>query len=189
MERYRRNQGFQWWQPAASAAVVATTKAGRYISRSTEMETDKIISAVVDQVEPYGLYLAVKDERIFIQIPDIDWVRRIPDPREFTCVGETFNVIVYGYNEQNKLYYGSIREASPEKNPWKNPEAFTVGTCHQSKVILNTDYGTFVEIISGVEALIALENSGGDFELGSKFNVQVISLDLDRKQLTVKKII
>jgi ribosomal protein S1 len=153
---------------------------------STILKIGEIIPAVVDQVEQYGIFLSYKNERIFIQIPDIDWVRKIPDPREFTQIGEQFNVKIIAFNEQKQIYSGSIREASPEKNPWKVPKKFEVGTVHQSRVILNTDYGSFVEIVPGVEALIPNDQGGGNIDIGAELIVQVVVCDFQLKKLSVK---
>ena len=151
------------------------------------MKIGQIVEAEVYEAKSYGLYLQHEEDLIFIQIPDIDWVKRIPDPRKFTKKGERFKVLIKGFVEEQKQYYGSIREAEPEKNPWRNPEVFKEGTIHTGTVDMNTDYGSFLIIGEGVHALLLVEEGGGNLELGSKLRVEILSSCPETHKVTIKK--
>ena len=151
------------------------------------MKIGQIVEAKVYEVHQYGLYLQHDDDLIFIQIPDIDWVKRIPAPRDFTKKGEKFKVLIKGYVKEYKHYLGSIREAEPEKNPWRNPEVFKEGTIHTGTVDMNTDYGSFLIIGEGVHALLLVEEGGGNLELGSRLTVEILSSCPESHKVTIKK--
>jgi len=149
------------------------------------MEVGEIVTATVDQVEQYGVFLSHDSGRLFIQIPEIDWVLRIPDPRAFTKPGDIFEALVLGYNESKSLFYGSIKGAHPELDPYKEGPMYQVGTKHKGKVLKNTDYGTFVEIAPGLEALICNEN-GGNFDAGILLEVLVVLYDIEKRRMQVE---
>ena len=149
------------------------------------MEIGEIVKAKVDQVEQYGVFLSNKSGRIFIQIPELDWVRRTPDAREFTEIGVEFEVLVLAYDDRRKLHSGSIKKAHPELDPYKVGPLYKVGTTHSSTVVLNTEYGTFVETVPGLEALIYNE-SGGTLKIGSTVQVKVVLYDLSKRRVQVE---
>lgn len=149
------------------------------------MEVGEIITETVDQVEQYGVFLSHDSGRLFIQLPELDWVLRISDPREFTSPGDTFEALVLGYNESKNLFYGSIKAAHPELDPYKYGPIYEVGTKHKGKVFKNTDYGTFVEIAPGLEALIYNE-LGGNFTIGANLEVSVVLYDIEKRRMQVE---
>jgi ribosomal protein S1 len=149
------------------------------------MKVGEIVNAKVDQVEQYGVYVSYCSDRLFIQIPELDWVRRIPDAREFTCVGDVYDVLVLAVDERRKLYSGSIKQAHPELDPYKKDGTYDIGTIHQGKAVLNTEYGTFVEIVPGLEALI-YDKNGGNIEIGSKVSIKVLIYDIVKRHTQVE---
>ena len=151
------------------------------------MNVGEVVRAKVDQVEQYGVYVSYGSNRLFIQIPELDWVCKIPDPRKFTEVGDMFDVLVLAFDDQRKLYSGSIKQAHPELDPYKQDGTYDVGTIHQGTTILNTDYGTFVEIVPGLEALI-YNQSGGNIEVGTNVIVRVLIYDIGKRRMQVEPV-
>ncbi|WP_444995510.1 S1 RNA-binding domain-containing protein [Aliikangiella sp. IMCC44359] len=149
------------------------------------MKVGEIVRAKVDQVEKWGVYLSTPEGRIFIQILELDWVKKIPDPREFTNIGEEFDVLILAVDERRQAFSGSIKQAKPELDPFKTDGRYEPGSIHSGIVRLNTEYGTFVEIAPGLEALIYNE-SGGNLEIGSVQKVKVILYDLSRRRMQVE---
>ena len=149
------------------------------------MELGSVVKAIVDQVEQYGVFLVHGVSRIFIQIPELDWESKISDPRGFTKEGEEFDVFIVAYNDQKNLYYGSIKRAYPELDPWFDRLKYEVGTKHKGTVVMNTDYGSFVKIVSGVEAL-AYDEYDGKLVVGTSIEVKVVGCDPEKRQLKVE---
>lgn len=148
------------------------------------MNIGQIVQARVDQVEQYGVFASNDEGRLFIQIPELDWVRRIPDAKQFASVGDEFEILVLGFNENRNQFLGSIKQAHPELDPFRDKHLYEVGTTHQSKVVLNTAYGTFVEIAPGVQGLIRKQNDN-ELATGTQLTVHVTFFDIERLLIEV----
>ena len=148
------------------------------------MKTGDIIKARVTKVEDFGIFLEKDKKEILVTLSEMSWIR-LRLPIDFTDIGEEHKVLLV--KNLNTYFLGSIREAEPEKNPWRSPEVFKEGTIHTGTVDMNTDYGSFLMISEGVHALLLVEEGGGNLELGSKFIVEILSSCPETKKVTVKK--
>ena len=63
------------------------------------MEVGEIVKSTVVLSAEFGVYLKSNNRDIYVNIPDLDWVKRIPDPREFTKIGDEFDVLLIGQNK------------------------------------------------------------------------------------------
>jgi len=77
---------------------------------------------------------------------------RVSRPGDAVKVGELVNVKILKLNEQENRISLSIRQA--EKDPWSDIEEHVkVGKVHGGTIRRLTDFGAFVELLPGVEAL------------------------------------
>jgi small subunit ribosomal protein S1 len=77
---------------------------------------------------------------------------RVSRPGDAVKVGELVNVKILKLDEQSKRISLSIRQA--EKDPWSGiEEQVQAGKIHTGTVRRLTDFGAFVELVPGVEAL------------------------------------
>ena len=149
------------------------------------MEVDEIVKATVERVERWGVYLNCDSTEIFVQIPELNWVQRIPDATEFTVVGEEFEVKILNIDKERGLCSGSFKQAHPELDPYKTDGSYEIGSFHEGAAVLNTDYGSFIEIAPGLEALIYSE-SAGNLIIGKTYKVIVSSYEADLRRMKVK---
>ena len=82
----------------------------------------------------------------------------------------------------------------PEENPWKDAEEkFAVGTVVTGKVARMTDFGAFVELESGVDALLhvsqisreRVEKPQDVLSIGQEITAKVVDLNVDAKKISL----
>ena len=92
------------------------------------MTVGEVVRAAVTRAEGCGLYLACDGQDLVVLIPEVAWTTEVRDCRVFAGLGEEFDVKVLGFDEKRGLHYGSIKQAHPEDDPWRDPETFRPGT-------------------------------------------------------------
>ena len=92
------------------------------------LHVGEVVRATVTRAEVYGLYLSSRGQGLFVPIPDVAWTTEVRDCRDFARVGDEFDVWVMAFDERKGLHWGSIKDAHPEDDPWRDPTAFAPGT-------------------------------------------------------------
>ena len=82
----------------------------------------------------------------------------------------------------------------PEDNPWNGAEEkFAVGNVVTGKVARMTDFGAFVELASGVDALLHVSQISKDhiekpsdvLKVGQEVEAKVVDFNLDEKKISL----
>ncbi|EDN66937.1 30S ribosomal protein S1 [Beggiatoa sp. PS] len=150
------------------------------------LNSGDIVKGVVSRTEEWGLFLNYRGQEIFVQVTELDWIKIGCGPKKFTKIGNEHEIKILGYVEKKSQYYGSIKAAHPELNPWLRHNEFTVATEFESKVISVAEYGSFVEIIPGINGLILAEDGGCELKVGQVVKVTVIMADIERQRVRLK---
>src|SRR4051812_44224641 len=79
-----------------------------------------VVRGTVVRAEVYGLYLSCRGHEILVLIPDLAWVQAVRDCRDCAHAGDEFDVKVLLFNEETGTYRGSIKDAHPEDDPWRD---------------------------------------------------------------------
>lgn len=147
------------------------------------MKIGEIVEANFVKAESFGIFLEYAGETIFVQIVDRDWSESFYDPFEFSKLSNTHDVLIRGYVEEKKQFYGSIKDAHPEFDPWNEAKNYEVGTELSGVAATNTEYGTFIEIPPGLVGLLHESEGGGDLEIGKGIKVAIKSIDHNRRRI------
>jgi small subunit ribosomal protein S1 len=116
---------------------------------------------------------------------------RVPRVEQVVKVGEPVNVKVLKIDGERGRISLSLRQAC--RDPWEAvTDRFVPGSCYDGKVLRLADFGAFVELDEGVEALApAVEmppRRGGwsaELEPGKELRWMVLSVDPAQRRLTV----
>lgn len=116
---------------------------------------------------------------------------RVANASEALQVGDRVSVRILRLDEGTGKISLSIRQAT--EDPWANvAERISAGTVHEGKVVRIADFGAFVEMAPGVEALASAREfppSPGGFQAGLQEGVVrpwlVLSLDVHRRRMAV----
>ena len=149
------------------------------------LKTGEIVRGTVTRTEVYGIYLSSRSHEILVLIPDVAWVPVVHDCRDFAGIGDEFDVKILLCNEERGVYRGSIKDAHPEADPWREPAAFRPGTVWSGTVTHRISAsgaeegicGFIVQLRPGVSGLLKARDAGRDLTVGETVDVQVAVVD------------
>ena len=115
-----------------------------------KLEVGQTVEGTVKNVTDFGAFVDLGGADGLLHISEMSW-GRIENPKKVFKSGDKVKVLVKAI-DGNRI---ALSMKFPEENPWKDAEEkFAVGTVVTGKVARMTDFGAFVELESGVDALL-----------------------------------
>ncbi len=150
-----------------------------------------IVKMKVVKTRRSSVILRTLDEKIEAEMmaEDISWYER-KDPRKEFKVGQEIDVYVLGEKGDGKGIRVGIKQM--EMDPWERiAERIRVGDVVEGHVKTVTDFGIFIEVEKGVEALAPKRelflkreaNIKDSYKVGDKISAVVLTFDKEKKKL------
>ena len=154
-----------------------------------------VVGGVVKTLTDFGAFIDLGGIDGLLHISEMSW-GRVTRPKDFLKVGQQVEVFVKGI-DGDKI---SLSRKFPDTNPWVNAdEKYAPGTIVTGKVARMTDFGAFVELEEGVDALLHvsqiarehIEKPSDVLTIGQTVTAEVLDLRVDAKKISisVKKIL
>ena len=124
-----------------------------------------------------------------LHISEMSW-GRVDNPKKVFTVGETLKVLVKDIHDTKV----ALSLKFPETNPWANAaEKYAVGTVVTGKVARMTDFGAFVELAPGVDALLHVsqisrahvEKPSDVLSVGQEITAKIVDLNEADKKISL----
>ena len=115
---------------------------------------------------------------------------RVENPKKVFTVGETVKVMIKDIKGE-KI---ALTMKFPEENPWLTAaEDFAVGNVVTGKVARMTDFGAFVELEPGVDALLHvsqiakehIEKPSDVLKVGQEIEAKIVDFNEDEKKISL----
>ncbi len=117
-----------------------------------ELQPGQVLIAKVKNITNYGAFLDLGGVDGLVHNSDISW-KRISHPSEVLKINEKVKVVILDFNDEKNRIQLSIKHLLP--NPWTSlDQNLKIGDKIKGKVTAILEYGAFVEIQPGVEALL-----------------------------------
>ncbi|MDO4326478.1 MAG: 30S ribosomal protein S1 [bacterium] len=114
------------------------------------IEAGQTVEGVVKNVTDFGAFIDLGGADGLLHISEMSW-GRVENPKKVFKVGEKVTVLIKEINGA-KI---ALSLKFPEANPWLHAdEKYAVGNVVEGKVARMTDFGAFVELEPGVDALL-----------------------------------
>ncbi|MBR2765999.1 MAG: S1 RNA-binding domain-containing protein, partial [Blautia sp.] len=108
------------------------------------------VEGIVKNVTDFGAFIDLGGADGLLHISEMSW-GRVENPKKVFTVGEHLSVLIKDINGE-KI---ALSLKFPEENPWLNAaENFAAGNIVTGKIARMTDFGAFVELAPGVDALL-----------------------------------
>ncbi len=151
------------------------------------LKEGQVLAGVVKNITDYGAFVDLGGVDGLLHVTDISW-KRIGHPSEVLTIGQSIQVQVIRYNEENQRIILGMKQL--ESDPWEGVVArYTVGTKVRGRVNNITDYGAFVELESGIEGLVHVSEMSWTKKnvhpgkiVSTSQEVEVMVLDVDREK-------
>ena len=109
-----------------------------------------VVEGTVKNVTDFGAFIDLGGADGLLHISEMSW-GRVENPKKVFHVGDKVKVFIKDINDK-KI---ALSMKFDDENPWKDAsERFAVGTIVTGKVARMTDFGAFVELAPGVDALL-----------------------------------
>jgi len=118
----------------------------------------KRVSGKVVSITDYGAFIELEEGlEGLVHISEIDWMLRPKHPSKYLSVGEVVEALVLKVDKDERRLSLSIKQIKP--SPWEVvSERYQVGQKVSGKVKTLTDFGAFVGLPEGVDALIHISD-------------------------------
>lgn len=115
-----------------------------------KLQVGDVIEGVVKNVTDFGAFIDLGGIDGLLHISEMSW-GRVESPKKVFTVGETVRVFIKAIND-TKI---ALSKKFPEENPWNGAaEKYAIGNVVTGRVARMTDFGAFVELAPGVDALL-----------------------------------
>ena len=147
------------------------------------------IEGTVKNVTDFGAFIDLGGVDGLLHISEMSW-GRIENPKKVFKVGEQLEVLIKDIHD-TKI---ALSLKFPETNPWANAEEkYAPGTVIEGKVARMTDFGAFVELAPGVDALLHVsqiskahvDKPSDVLSVGQEITAKIVDLNVDEKKISL----
>jgi small subunit ribosomal protein S1 len=151
------------------------------------------IAGKVRSLTDYGVFVGIEEGVDgMVHKSDLSWSVRVNNPSDLYHKGDDVEAIILSINHDEKKVSLGIKQLWDD--PWPSmlteyPPGRVIDDAHVVSVV---DYGVFVRLREGVEALVSssdvLEPEGGKIKVADKIKVEISSIDtIDRRLFVTMK--
>ena len=140
-------------------------------------------------VTDFGAFIDLGGADGLLHISEMSW-GRVESPKKVFKVGDQVRVFIKDINE-NKI---ALSMKFPAENPWNGAaEKFAIGNVVKGKVARMTDFGAFVELAPGVDALLHVsqiskehvEKPSDVLKVGQEIEAKIVDFNEEEKKISL----
>ena len=148
-----------------------------------------VVEGVVKNVTDFGAFVDLGGADGLLHISEMSW-GRVENPKKLFKAGEKLTVLIKDI-KGDKI---ALSLKFPDTNPWLNAgEKYAVGNIVEGKVARMTDFGAFVELEPGVDALLHVsqisrehvEKPADVLSVGQVITAKVVDLNEKDKKISL----
>ena len=154
-----------------------------------KIKVGDVMEGTVKNVTDFGAFIDLGGADGLLHISEMSW-GRVESPKKVFNVGDTVKVFIKDIND-TKI---ALSMKFPSENPWNGAaEKFAVGNIVKGKVARMTDFGAFVELAPGVDALLHVSQISKDhvekpadvLKIGQEIEAKVVDFNEDDKKISL----
>ena len=154
-----------------------------------KIQVGDTVVGTVKNITDFGAFIDLGGVDGLLHISEMSW-GRVENPKKVFKVGEELKVLVKDINNTKV----ALSLKFPESNPWANAaENFAVGKEVTGKVARMTDFGAFIELQPGVDALLHVsqisrahvEKPADALTVGQEITAKVVDLNEADKKISL----
>ena len=148
-----------------------------------------VVEGTVKNVTDFGAFIDIGGADGLLHISEMSW-GRVENPKKVFKVGDTVKTFIKDING-SKI---ALSLKFEDENPWKDAAVkFAVGNEVTGKVARMTDFGAFVELEPGVDALLHVSQISQDhvekpadvLKIGQEVEAKIVDFKEDEKKISL----
>ena len=153
------------------------------------LKVGDVINGVVKNVTDFGVFIDLGGADGLLHISEMSW-GRVENPKKVYKPGQEVRVFVKEING-SKI---ALSRKFEDENPWVDAQdKFAVGKEVTGKVARMTDFGAFIELEEGIDALLHVSQISRDhvdkpsniLSVGQEVTAKIVDFDLDNKKISL----
>lgn len=148
-----------------------------------------VVEGVVKNITDFGAFIDLGGADGLLHISEMSW-GRVENPKKVLKVGDQVRAFI----KEIKGAKIALSRKFPDENPWKNAsERFAVGTVLKGTVARMTDFGAFVEVAPGIDALLHVSQIAHEhvdkpsdvLKVGQEIEAKVLDFSEEDKKISI----
>ncbi|MBE5837762.1 30S ribosomal protein S1 [Butyrivibrio sp.] len=148
-----------------------------------------VVDGIVKNVTDFGAFIDLGGADGLLHISEMSW-GRVESPKKVFKVGDTVKVLVKSI-DGSKI---ALSRKFDNENPWKDAtEKYAVGNIVKGKVARMTDFGAFVELEPGIDALLHVsqiakehvEKPADVLKVGQEVEAKIVDFNEEEKKISL----
>lgn len=169
--------------------LIVAKKAEMQAELFSRIHEGDVVEGVVKNVTDFGAFVDLGGADGLLHISEMSW-GRIEHPKKVFKVGEKLTVLIKEING-SKI---ALSLKFEDQNPWKDAsEKYAIGNVVTGKVARMTDFGAFVELEPGIDALLHVsqiskehvEKPADVLKVGEEITAKVVDFNEDDKKISL----
>jgi len=169
--------------------LIAAKKAELQQELFSKIKEGDIVEGTVKNVTDFGAFIDLGGADGLLHISEMSW-GRVEHPKKVFKVGDTLKVLIKEINGSKIALSLKFDDA----NPWKDAASkYAVGTIVTGKVARMTDFGAFIELEPGVDALLHVsqiakehvEKPSDVLSVGEEVTAKVVDFNEEDKKISL----
>lgn len=154
-----------------------------------KIEVGMMVEGTVKNLTDFGAFIDLGGADGLLHISEMSW-GRVEDPKKVFKVGDTVKVKIKDISE-NKI---ALTMKLDENNPWKDAATkYQIGQVVSGKVARMTDFGAFVELEEGIDALLHVsqisiehvEKPADVLKIGQDITAKIVDFKEEGKKISL----
>ncbi len=169
--------------------LVAAQRAELREKALASLEEGQVVEGTVKNVTDFGAFIDLGGVDGLLHVSEISW-GRTENPKKRFKTGDTVKAFIKEINGEKIAL--SLKFDS--ENPWLNAaEKYAVGTVVTGKVARMTDFGAFVELEVGIDALLHVSQIAKDhvdkpsdiLKVGQEVEAKVVDINIEDRKISL----
>ncbi|MCF0133492.1 MAG: 30S ribosomal protein S1 [Blautia sp.] len=169
--------------------ILVAEKAEKQKALMERISVGDAVEGVIKNVTDFGAFVDLGGADGLLHISEMSW-GRVENPKKVFNVGDTVRVLIKDING-DKI---ALSMKFPEENPWLSAaEVYAVGNVVTGKVARMTDFGAFVELAAGVDALLHVSQISREhvvkpadvLSIGQEIEAKVVDFNSEDKKISL----
>ena len=154
-----------------------------------KIKVGDVIEGTVKNFTDFGAFIDLGGVDGLLHISEMSW-GRVENPKKVFTVGQQVRVFIKSIND-TKI---ALSMKFDDENPWNGAaEKYAVGNVVKGKVARMTDFGAFVELAPGVDALLHVsqishehvEKPADVLKIGQEVEAKIVDFNEDDKKISL----